>query len=1191
MDNEFVLNDPEDAQDFLASFEPDARLEGEACFRQGMVVQSRCDKPGIKYTVWVLEKNRHCEVVLFYNHQNGWAAECSCHHLFECKHIYAAMMTLLAENNVATVQALSSGNLRPSDDAIKGAAPAQSSKPKSPGMALADQLHHALGRSLRKQELDFLRRLEKVHANCRAKGGITRWDFSDLNLNLGGYSWDALQIWPAFPLDLHTFWLYLAHTAQEHNVPLPEFMLPVTDLSEIRERIKAWQREREIEHWKKALADNLTGQISPGAPVHNETELRLKLTAKKALLEYKPPGKDDFAAIQPRQSRRFHEDYRQGLILLSPRSELLWQVFEQRFLYGHPMELAFHDLEGLRVIGRLLRHQYLADQVVTEEGRPFARAQEPLRWALASDAQDNHDYCLRLAQADGAAPPPLLFTIDGSPPLYVTRDTVFAGPPLLSQVLDCANDNSIPGPALESVSGVQFLDRLGIELPARIRDRVKRVPMRVDIHVKLDTSYGNNRYEYCCIQVSAESADGSLKKEWNGFQWTKINNFWKSDDVPERDNVLVLYDQSILAQVRDLLEPLDLTFDSRLRALAVRVTRRFPELFANWLRSLPSHFQVHLDGELASLSSDAIAGRIRLEVTETEIDWFDLKVVLDTADTELTEEELRLLLNAKGGYVRLGKKGWRRLAINLTQEDDERLARLGLTPHELNAETQRFHALQLADEAAKKFLPAEQAAQIQRRAAEIKARVTPPTPDGLTAELRPYQIDGYHFLAYLAANRFGGILADDMGLGKTLQALAWLLWLRSEPGAAARPCLVVCPKSVMDNWQAEAHRFTPGLRIKSWLANEIETIPNRLDEADVHVLNYTQLRLMEDKLVPVHWLAVILDEGQYIKNPNSQTAQVARALHATYRLVLSGTPIENRLLDLWSLMAFTMPGVLGSRNSFARRFDGKIDPLARRRLAARMRPFLLRRTKSQVAKDLPEKIEEDLFCEIEGEQKSLYRAELKYAQQLLLKIKTQKQLAKSQFNFLASLLRLRQICCHPALVKPDSKATSAKVDALFEQLEPLMEEGQKVLVFSQFVELLDLLKPQLEARGWPLFYLTGATENRGELVRNFQAAQDEAVFLISLKAGGFGLNLTAASYVVLFDPWWNPAVENQAIDRTHRIGQVNKVIAYRLLIKDSIEEKIRALQRQKSQLAEDILGEEKFAQSLTVEDLKFLLAD
>jgi SNF2 family DNA or RNA helicase len=557
--------------------------------------------------------------------------------------------------------------------------------------------------------------------------------------------------------------------------------------------------------------------------------------------------------------------------------------------------------------------------------------------------------------------------------------------------------------------------------------------------------------------------------------------------------------------------------------------------------------------------------------------------------------------------VRLEGKGWRRLQYDLSEEENERLARLGLNPRELSSEPQRLHALQLANEAARKFLPEHQVEQIQRRAGEIKARVAPGLPAGVTAQLRPYQLEGFHFLAYLSTNRFGGILADDMGLGKTLQTLAWLLWLREQhppngaaPAQAAPPAnaspavppsLVVCPKSVMDNWHAEAAQFTSGLRVKLWPAGELETLPDHLDQADLHVLNYTQLRLMGERLAPLRWQVVILDEGQYIKNPNSQTARFARALQCQHRLVLTGTPIENRLLDLWSIMGFAMPGVLGQRVQFARTYDSKSDPLGRQRLSARVRPFLLRRTKAQVAKDLPDRTEEDLFCEIEGEQKTLYRAEMKRAQQMLLSIKTQKELSSQTFHFLVSLLRLRQICCHPRLVKPDSAAPSAKTEALLEQLEPLMDEGEKVLVFSQFVEMLDLLRPAIEARGWPIFYLAGSTENRGDLVREFQSSEGPAVFLISLKAGGFGLNLTAASYVVLFDPWWNPAVENQAIDRTHRIGQVNKVIAYRLLIKDSIEEKIRLLQKKKKALAEDVLGEERFAKSLTLEDLRFLFAD
>ena len=463
----------------------------------------------------------------------------------------------------------------------------------------------------------------------------------------------------------------------------------------------------------------------------------------------------------------------------------------------------------------------------------------------------------------------------------------------------------------------------------------------------------------------------------------------------------------------------------------------------------------------------------------------------------------------------------------------------------------------------------------------------------MLAELRPYQREGYHFLAYLSTNHFGGILADDMGLGKTVQTLAWLLWLRAQPDFAGRASLVVCPKSVTDNWLAEGAKFAPGLRVRVLPRGSSDAaLKAARAEADLVVINYAQLRGMEKALSSAPWHAAILDEAQYIKNPDSQTAKAAWALRTEHRLALSGTPIENRLLDLWSIMGFAMPGILGKRAAFAKSFDQRSDPFARTRLAARVRPFVLRRTKGEVAKDLPERSEEDLFCELEGEQATLYRAELKRARAALLNINTSKELDKKRFNILTSLLRLRQICCHPALVSEKAaQADSAKLNALFDVLEPIIEEGHKVLVFSQFIQMLDIIRAEIERREWRHFLLTGDTEDRGALVRNFQQSEGSAVFLISLRAGGFGLNLTAASYVVLYDPWWNPAVENQAIDRTHRIGQTSQVIAYRLIVKESIEEKIRTLQRSKSALAADILGEESFTRALTLDDFRFLLGE
>ncbi len=1188
MENQFEIKRPAKLQKFLRRFSRKAIQKGESLFQKGLVAGLTCGEPDGEYSAVVQDSKFH-QVDLFHDDLDGWDGFCSCREGGFCSHVYATALMLLAESSATAVQTLSDGAKPVVAVAKKSKAPPR--PPKPPESVPEDPLIKALGRPLNAAEAGYLKTLGKLYNECQKMRSINRWHLGELGLHFPGYSWDALKIWPSFPETIHLFWLYIAEAAREANQPIPAFMGPVSDLTLIQESMRQWKRQREIGHWKHTLEES---HMAPSIPVRvqaEELDLRVRMAGDNCTLEYKTPGMEQFKAVNSKQAKHFWERYEYDSLPFHPIAEILWQLIGPRVVSGYGTEFHHKDPAAAKILGRMLRNPLLAERIVNEEGLPFVREDEPLKWSLTPAEDETGDYGLHLTRADGSTPPPFLMILDGSPPLYVGGKAIFVGPPPHLQSLDPYRENKIPAPALETVAGVQFLEKLRLEPPPRLRERIQRLSMRVTITAELKLPYREARHEFCVMEVTASSADGNVQEKWGGYSWTHTKKSPPAQSPGHDPDTLVFYDRSALHEIPALLEPLQLQFDMGFGRLGVRVTRKFPELFADWLRTVPRHIELHLSGDLASLARDTVSGRVRLEVQESEIDWFDLQVVVDVSDTELTPEEIKLLLNARGSFVRLEGKGWRRMEFALTGEEDERLARLGLNPHELTAEPQRMHTLQLADEAARKFLPAEQAGHIQRRAEEIKARVTPPVPAGLVAELRPYQVEGFHFLAYLSANHFGGILADDMGLGKTLQALAWLLWLRAMPENVARPVLVVCPKSVMDNWKAEAQRFAPGLSVKTWRPGELEQLPKRTAEADIHVLNYSQLRLLGETLVPISWCAVILDEGQYIKNPGSQTAQVARALRASHRLILSGTPIENRLTDLWSLMSFAMPGILGSRHSFGKVFDAKNDPLARRRLSARVRPFLLRRTKSQVARDLPDRIEEDLFCEIEGEQQSLYAAELKFARQLLLKTKTQKQLAKEQFNFLASLLRLRQICCHPALVKPDSKAESAKVNALLEQLEPLMAEGEKVLVFSQFVGLLELLKPVLEKQGWPIYYLTGATENRGELVKNFQSAEGAAIFLISLKAGGFGLNLTAASYVVLFDPWWNPAVENQAIDRTHRIGQDTKVIAYRLLIKGSVEEKIRALQRKKSAMAEDVLGEEKFAQSLTIEDLRFLFEE
>jgi hypothetical protein len=1193
--------DTEKALAFLSGFYAPSRRQGERYFKEKRVETIWRELPADIYCALVngIEPYR---VELEYGTNSRWQGRCACPLRSKCKHVYAALKAVLAQVKrgapfrVVQVKAKADSAHRESD--------------------FSDEVISALGRPLAPKENEFLKKLTQTYNDSLRRGHLTGWDLEELNLRLGLYSWDAVTLWPSPPKNLKQFWLYLAAAARNKNVSWPAFLDPVTDLAEIEPSLEEWRRRLEIERWTHKLSTLPIAELNGPELSLEQYDLRLRIEEGMVQLEWLPPGCARFETLKLNDARSFAEELRQGNAQLTPEAEWLWAVLEPKIPFFTKNDFRLESADMRRMLARLFRSGLLDQRIVNSHGEPFERVTAKLRWEVAAPENDAGDYRVRLVQGDGSPLPPVLCVLPASPALYLTPKQLFQGAMVKRGELDPMVENLIPAQAMESRGGVALLSALRVELPPRLRERVTLLPLRPVISCKLHPLYQGSKVEALSVRVEARTPSGQGWEYWNGTTWLRFN---LEPNPGKANEPIPVYDRSQLPNMAGLLEPLGLKWEGYYQQFSLRVSKKFPEQFSSWLQTVPAHLEIELAGELSSFKEEPLAGTVRLEVTEREIDWFDLRVVLDVADTTLTPEELKLLLDAKGRFVRLENRGWSRLAFNLSQEEDENLARLGLNPHELSSEPQRLHALQLAQDAARKFLPEQHYEQLKIRAGEIQARVTPAIPETVQAELRPYQTEGFHFLAYLAANRFGGILADDMGLGKTLQTLTWLEWLRAAHGATAikndtprgklkkgkssspdapagaQPLLpaslVVCPKSVMDNWRAEAERFTPGLRVKVWNASELGNILDANAEADLHVINYSQLRLLGESLAPLPWLAVILDEGQYIKNPNSQTAQAARSLQAQYRLVLSGTPIENRLLDLWSLMCFAMPGALGSRSQFAKLFDAKEDPLARRRLSARVRPFLLRRTKSQVAKDLPDRTEEDLFCEIEGEQLTLYRAEFKRAQQILLGIKTQKELAKQQFHFLTSLLRLRQICCHPKLVKADSTSGSAKLEALFEQIEPLMEEGHKVLVFSQFVEMLDILRQEFENRKWAYFYLSGQTENRGELVRQFQGFEGPATFLISLKAGGFGLNLTAASYVILFDPWWNPAVENQAIDRTHRIGQTRNVMAYRLLIKGSIEEKIRLLQKKKTALAEDVLGEEKFARSLTLEDLQFLFAD
>lgn len=458
-------------------------------------------------------------------------------------------------------------------------------------------------------------------------------------------------------------------------------------------------------------------------------------------------------------------------------------------------------------------------------------------------------------------------------------------------------------------------------------------------------------------------------------------------------------------------------------------------------------------------------------------------------------------------------------------------------------------------------------------------------PDQFEGELRPYQMAGFRWLAFLQRMDIHGILADDMGLGKTIQAL---VAVANSNGQS----LVVAPTSVLRNWQREAGKFTPGLSVNVYHGPD-----RKLDDSRLTLTSYALLRLDLELLREQDWTYMILDEAQAIKNPSSQTARAATKIPAQHRLCLTGTPVENRLEELWSIFRFLMPGLLGSLEAFRERFVKPIETgsaKAREDLHRRVKPYVLRRLKQQVAPELPELTEMVIRCDMSPAQRKVYDAVRMAARADVQRVIAERGVGRSTFQVLEALLRMRQACCDPSLLPGEAgqDAPSCKLDRLEELLVNTVGDNHKLLVFSQWTALLDRVEPRLEALGIPWVRLDGSTRHRQEVIDKFQSDDGPPVFLLSLKAGGTGLNLTAADYVVHLDPWWNPAVEQQATDRAHRIGQDKPVVSCRFIADNSVEERILELQESKRDLADAALGKDGgFVSALSSDELRSLFED
>jgi superfamily II DNA or RNA helicase len=586
-------------------------------------------------------------------------------------------------------------------------------------------------------------------------------------------------------------------------------------------------------------------------------------------------------------------------------------------------------------------------------------------------------------------------------------------------------------------------------------------------------------------------------------------------------------------------------------------------------------------------------GDFRIEVA-TGVDWFEVHGEMKYGETEVKLPQLLEALRRGNNMVQLDDGTYGVLP-------EEWLRRIGLlvglgTPEGSHLRFRRSQA---------GFLDALLATQPEARCDETFSRlreqlrmfegVRPsPQPAGFVGQLRDYQCEGLGWMEFLSRFSFGGCLADDMGVGKTAQVLALLETRRAlrAAGEPLPPSLVVVPRSLVFNWKEEAARFTPQLRLLDHTGAGRDV--NDFAAHDVIVTTYGTLRREVLTLKEIEFDYVVLDEAQAIKNALTESAKAARLLSGRHRLALSGTPVENHLGELWSLFEFLNPGMLGAASVF--KMAGVAargpDEETRRLLAQALRPFILRRTKEQVARELPPKTEQTVHCEMEPSQRQLYNELRQHYRDVLLKRIEIEGLAKSKIQVLEALLRLRQAACHPGLLDPERRSErSAKVDTLLEQLREVTDEGHKALVFSQFTTLLSIVRERLDSSHLAYEYLDGATRDRQTPVERFQNDPNCRLFLISLKAGGLGLNLTAAEYVFLLDPWWNPAVESQAMDRAHRIGQTRQVFAYRLIARDTVEEKILELQKTKRNLAAAIISvDNSLIRNLRQEDLELLLS-
>jgi non-specific serine/threonine protein kinase len=760
---------------------------------------------------------------------------------------------------------------------------------------------------------------------------------------------------------------------------------------------------------------------------------------------------------------------------------------------------------------------------------------------------------------------------------------------------------------VENPEALKFLSYLPLTIPAggeqEFRSRflhpiVERLPLHGDVvtWTDVDTNpvprlylsddkgalravlkFGYDAYE---VDVDAKTGSFTMQDVSNSWGMVRIHRRWIEEDR---------YYQ-LLTDVR-----FGLKRSTKLHQVGGFELRSRMHPFDFLIHAIPrlveAGFVVYGEESLKTARVNRYAPTISLNIS-SGVDWFDVNAEVHFGDQKVDLQAVRRALRKKERYVKLADG-------SVGQIPDDWLERYKKL-FDLAEETEtglrvRDYHLPLVDTLLEDAGESQVSDEFIGRRDRLRSfdHIQPqPVPAGFSGELRPYQVSGLEWLHFLHEYGFGGCLADDMGLGKTIQLLAFLQSLR-EQGKLEGTSLLVVPKSLIANWLREAERFTPGLRFLEYIGNSRKKDAEVFKDYDVILTTYGTMLRDIDFLRKVEFLYVVLDESQNIKNPLAQSSKAARLVNARHRLVMTGTPVQNNTFELWSQFAFLNPGLLGSMDYFRHEFVTPIESKTSEKTVQLLRrlvyPFILRRTKEQVAPELPPRTERVLYIDMEPAQRKLYNHTRDYYRGKLLGMIEEEGMDDARMKILEGLLRLRQLCIHPRLMDDNYRGSSPKFDVLLETIENLHSEGHKALIFSQFVKTLHLLQVELDQRHIPYAYLDGQTVDRQAQVDLFQNDPAIPLFLISLKAGGVGLNLTSADYVIHIDPWWNPAVEMQAADRAHRIGQDKPVFIYKIIARNSVEEKILELQEHKKELVDKLIGAEgSFFKSITKEDVKAL---